>query len=206
MNNNLIEVNDLIALKTDDEGKISVIIKDNNEYRFEDILEIENEIEILNQKIENCYDEIKKNKLVTLFAETINFSSIFIILLMYFLSNNLIELNNIFFPMIMFYSVSKCINVKVFETRLKRYKTRIDNNNTLDKLQNKLESKEKQLIDMRTKTNYKNSELNHDCYITDEKYVQYGNYLINNETENKPKLRVRKLNFNYEKSDEEKDG
>lgn len=205
MNNNLIEINDLVALKINDEGEISLIIKDNNEYRFEDILTIENEIEVLNQQIEDCYDEKKKNNLVTLFAETINFTVLFIELLMYFFSNNLIELENNLYPMLMLYFVSKFINIKVFGTRLKRYKVKIEKNNTLDKLQKKLESKEKQLIDMRTKINYENKKINNDCYIVDEKCIQAGYDFLNINSEekiNKPKLRVRRLTFNYEKGDE----
>ncbi len=73
MNQNLIEINQDYGVVIDDNGNISSVIKSNGEFDFEEILEKENHLEVLNskyRKVEADYDYALKDAKFAIAADT----------------------------------------------------------------------------------------------------------------------------------------
>lgn len=79
MNKNLIELNDNYGMSIDEDGNVTMITKDKKDYKFKEILEKENEIELLNDDLDLLNKELDIKKFDLKICRIVNVVTIFAI-------------------------------------------------------------------------------------------------------------------------------
>lgn len=155
MNQNLIQINDNYGAVSDENGNISIISKDNQEYDLQDILTKENELEILKSRLNTEKKELSTNKMNMIFGEIMNGIVIGGEIVLYYFLHSTLPTSILLFLMSLIYIITKGITLIEYGTRIGRITKKKKLNASIEELESKIPELEKELCEMKQKTNYK---------------------------------------------------
>ena len=197
MNQNLIQINDNYGAVSDENGNISIISKDNQEYDLQDILTKENELEILKSRLNTEKKELSTNKIKIIFGEIMNGLIIGGEIALYYFLHSTLPTSILLFLMSLVYTITKGLSLIEYGTRIGRITERKKLKTSIESLERKIPESEKELCEMKQKTNYKINYQEHSESNTisqvNEAYQCLSAYMEHNINEEPSQVKVLRL-------------
>lgn len=197
MNQNLIQINDNYGAVSDENGNISIISKDNQEYDLQDILTKENELEILKSRLNTEKKELSTNKKNIIFGEIMNGLIIGGEIALYYFLHSTLPTSILLFLMSLVYTITKGLSLIEYGTRIGRITKRKKLKTSIESLEREIPESEKELCEMKQKTNYKINYQEHSESNTisqvNEAYQCLSAYMEHNINEEPSQVKVLRL-------------
>ena len=197
MNQNLIQINDNYGAVSDENGNVSIISKDNQEYYLQDILTKENELEILKSRLNTEKKELSTNKMNIILGEIMNGVIIGGEIALYYFLHSILPTSALLFLMALIYAFTKGVSLIEYGTRFGRITKKEKLNASIENLEAEIPEVEKELCEMKQKTNYKinyqtNCESNTISQVN-EAYQCLSAYMEHNINEEPSQVKVLRL-------------
>ena len=155
MNQKLVQINNNCGMVSDENGDINFIEKENDSYNFEEILLIENNLEELKSKLEDCKNKLFLNKQKTIYGNLANIFLIIMEILLLIFLHSIIPLGTLIALVIFSYILFKETLLLTYGTIGKKYKEKNKLIADIEKLELELPKLEKKLKEIKEKSKYK---------------------------------------------------
>lgn len=192
MNRNLIEYNDNHGASIDEYGNITMITKDKADYKFEEILQRENKLELLNDDLDVANSEYADRKYKLKVGKWCN---IVILLATSFMVGMCLNTHTPIQGTLIicggFAGFTKLLSSSVSGFAIINKKQLRELNHKIYELENEIPKLEKEISDIKEKVNY--ITLSDDSSKNDYQELVFDNMCTQNEAKNVSKVKVLKL-------------
>lgn len=173
MNRNLIELNDNYGMSIDEDGNVTMIAKDKNEYEFKEILEKENELELLNDDLEILNKEYDNKKFDLRVCRIINVATIFVGSFFGFITyNTTTSIESTLLMCAASAALCRIMPLGATGTTIGNKKKIKRLTNKINEIENKIPNLEKELNDIKEKANYSVLDTEKDSSLTNDYQTQ----------------------------------
>ena len=192
MNRNLVEYNDNHGASIDEYGNITMITKDKADYKFEEILQRENKLELLNDDLDVANSEYADRKYKLKVGKWCN---VVVLLGTSFMVGMCLNTHTPIQGTLIicggFAGFSKLLSLSVSGFAIVNKKQIRALNHKIYELENEIPKLEKEISDIKEKVNY--TTLSDDSSKNDYQELVFDNMCTQNEAKNVSKVKVLKL-------------
>ncbi len=188
----LVELNDKEGLVSNENGNISLVRKESDEYSFDDILNLETELEKKQRYLSDVNYKLSENKLKCSMSKMISILEVVMEVLILLISIGYASPLRIVITMILSYlSLEGLTCCMLASTRKSRKKEQQELLQALNELESEIPLIEKKLKEMEEKVNYTTENISKKVLESDNKEKIYHDFSLDEEVLNKPKVKVK---------------
>ena len=188
----LVELNDKEGLVSNENGNISLVKKESDEYSFDDILNLETELEKKQRNLSDVNYKLSENKLKCSMSKMISILEVVMEVLILLISIGYASPLRIVITMILSYlSLEGLTCCMLASTRKSRKKEQQELLQALNELESEIPLIEKKLKEMEEKVNYTTENISKKVLESDNKEKIYHDFSLDEEVLNKPKVKVK---------------
>lgn len=192
MNRTLVEYNDNHGASIDEYGNITMITKDKADYKFEEILQRENKLELLNDDLDVANREYADRKYKLKVGKWCNIGILLATSFLVGISlNTHTPIQEILILCGGFAGFTKLLSSSVSGFAISNKKQLRELNHKIYELENKIPKLEKEISDIKEKVNY--TTLSDDSSRNDYQELVFDNIYTQNKEKSEGKVRVLKL-------------
>ena len=188
----LVELNDKEGLVSNENGNISLVRKESDEYSFDDILNLETELEKKQINLSDVNYKLSENKLKCSMSKMISILEVVMEVLILLISIGYASPLRIVITMILSYlSLEGLTCCMLASTRKSRKKEQQELLQALNELESEIPLIEKKLKEMEEKVNYTTENISKKVLERDNQEKIYHDFSLDEEVLNKPKVKVK---------------
>ena len=188
----LVELNDKEGLVSNENGNISLVRKESDEYSFDDILNLETELEKKQRYLSDVNYKLSENKLKCSMSKMISILEVVMEVLILLISIGYASPLRIVITMILSYlSLEGLTCCMLASTRKSRKKEQQELLQALNELESEIPLIEKKLKEMEEKVNYTTENISKKVLESDNQEKIYHDFSLDEEVLNKPKVKVK---------------
>ena len=188
----LVELNDKEGLVSNENGNISLVKKESDEYSFDDILNLETELEKKQRNLSDVNYKLSENKLKCSMSKMISILEVVMEVLILLISIGYASPLRIVITMILSYlSLEGLTCCMLASTRKSRKKEQQELLQALNELESEIPLIEKKIKEMEEKVNYTTENISKKVLESDNQEKIYHYFSLAEEVLNKPKVKVK---------------
>ena len=188
----LVELNDKEGLVSNENGNISLVRKESDEYSFDGILNLETELEKKQRNLSDVNYKLSENKLKCSMSKMISILEVVMEVLILLISIGYASPLRIVITMILSYlSLEGLTCCMLASTRKSRKKEQQELLQALNELESEIPLIEKKLKEMEEKVNYTTENISKKVLESDNQEKIYHYFSLAEEVLNKPKVKVK---------------